>query len=253
MKRFIKFFALALSIMLLCTALTGCGFIDELRETKAVWNNDGSIAYKGSKYISLPECELLDPDMQNTMISICQSDVPVLLSKILGNYALISKDEKLIGFEDSYSYKYYCRADAYDEIVARISGEIKLDKLCYIYDVYNDDTFEYETAYYVLNDIQVSAIEKTIAQGKKSELPDEAFIDSEHTVYIEACSEDLLFKSGYYIYEIYKTGDKYYLLENTEEDYILYTVPADLNDEYDYIMEKYIKAYGEMYGDYTDF
>ena len=119
MKNFKKIICLVLTI-LICFSLSGCKVIDRMRNSQIHYNKNQNLVYNNKVYKLLPDCEAFAPNMENReFLYVTDKDVPVLLSRIIGNEANITEDKKFITFEDkNYIPQYYAREDLYDDIDA---------------------------------------------------------------------------------------------------------------------------------------
>ena len=139
MKKFIRFVAL---LVLLCISLSGCSYLDELRASRAVSNEDDTIVIcDGVRYLLLPENKYFYPDFtdDSTIYFIDDEEIPLLLTDILGSWGYKSKDGRFLQ-DDSAITQNYCREDLYDSIVERMNEGFEPELYCYSY--YDDTVYE---------------------------------------------------------------------------------------------------------------
>ena len=125
MKKLLRSISLILVCLMICFTFCGCTALDEMRKAHAVWvdKEQTTILLNGKEYKLLPECEQFAPVADNS-ISVTESDVPLLLADMLGDYAWLSSDGNFIEVDTSYDdfvdkeneIKYYCISDRYNEI-----------------------------------------------------------------------------------------------------------------------------------------
>lgn len=242
MKRFLRIFALVCACTLLCLSFASCISIDEMRAARGFWNEDSSISYGGKTYMLLPECkELFPPINEVDRVNITENDVPILLAEQFGFVFYKSIDgDFLWGGENRENYGgeiVYCVSDRYDEIVARIEAGGELDGYCYSYYVY-DTSFELVNMYYKLSRAEVDAVNATITDKKPIDMPTGG---SRIEVYIERCSDDLLFRSD--AFAVWVCGDEYYIavdnMSDASTDY--YKVAREHKEIFANIVSAYIE------------
>lgn len=266
MKKNIKFSVLIIALLMLCLCLTGCSELDTMREQQAFWTEKGSIdsiTYNGIEYKKLPGYEPPAPTgHQFQPVFVTDADVPVLLSNELSTYMDLSDDGNfLTGFvtmtpehdvitmytpltNTSYSsYEggdaTYCKADIYDEVVAKIEEGIEYTSYGYEYWVFNEETDTHDYKYYFLTDEESSAINEVVEEVKPVPESDISY----KTLWIaslDKISEDKYFAKT--SYEIYYDDylDTYYLVYYSPSlgTHTHYEVPKKMNDIYDKISEK---------------
>ena len=219
MKKFIRFVAL---LVLLCISLSGCSYLDELRASRAVSNEDDTIVIcDGVRYLLLPENEYFYPDFtdDSTIYFIDDEEIPLLLTDILGSWGYKSKDGRFLQ-DDSAITQNYCREDLYDSIVKRMNEGFEPELYCYSY----YDYAVYESRLYTLTSQQAEAIEAVLASQEPFTLPDGAKLDYDYQVYLHRYSNDYLFREfsvkigfadgTFYVVDgelIYKVPNSYYV------------------------------------------
>lgn len=263
MKKNTKFLVLVLALLMMCLCLTGCDELDNMRDLHATWTTEGntdSITYNGVEYKRIYGSNLPDPmfSSQFQMIFVTEPDVPVLLSQTQGVALSISYDEHFIvgTLYDDYTAEYdmlyssiaygyeelekvlYCKADIYDDIVAKINDGIEYTKYGYEYYTYDEESYIDEYNYYYLTDEECDAINKVV---KEVEPVYNSQIAYEHRWIIDL---DKISDDGYFAkfsYEIYADNlDQYYLTNYSEtiDEYTHYKVPDDMSDIFEQIVEK---------------
>jgi len=226
MKKVLKSISICLILMVICLAFSGCSMLDEIRETRINLTENGNLVYNGHEYILLPECEYINPifDYNSPLLYLADDEVPLLLTSIFCTEHAISADEKFISAGlDGDSPQYYCRDDIYNDIIAKINEGFKPDGYCYeYYDFKNGKDMIYQ-----LTKEETEAIGKVLKEVTPTILPDIANVNYEISVTLDACSDDLYFRN--YAYDIYLLEGKYYLAAESGEQYMIYTVPEELN------------------------
>jgi len=254
MKKALKIFLCIVTVITICFSLTGCNLLEDAREAHAFWK-DGNIVLGNSEYIVLPPCETLRPDYSElTEIYVTEPDVPVLLSMFLGTPLTKSNDGVFL-VDDSYTLEddviFYCRSDKYDEIIDRINEGFKPTGYCYEYTEYNDDyDYEWQPRTYILSDLEKKAVDSVVAKVKPTVLPEIANTEYEYAVYLDECSQDMLFKKS--SYEIYLNKNIYYIYEYKESKAYLYTVPSEYNASFESLMSKSIESEKQWEDEFLD-
>ena len=234
MKKFIRFVSL---LVLLCVCLSGCSYLDELRATRAVVTEDGTIRFfDGAEYKLLPESKYFDPDLGDytTIYVAADEEIPLLLIADFGDYGYKSENGQFIEvYPQEYSYQRYCRADSYDVILSRINSGFTPDVYAYSYYDYKTDSDQF----YTLTAQQAEALEAVLATQEPYQLPSNAKLTYLYSVRLYQCSRDFLFRK-YAVLIFYNEG-KYYVLG---QDSQIYDVPQELTPVFDAIMEKELKG-----------
>lgn len=234
MKKVLKIVCVCLVLTVVCLTFSGCSALDEIRETRITLTEKGTILYDGHEYTLLPECEYLNPhyDYSADLLYLADEEVPLLLTSIFCTEHSISADKKFISAGlDGDTPQYYCRDDIYNDMIARITEGFKPDGYCY--DYYDFDSEN--VVIYKLKANETEAIRQVLKDVTPMVLPDIANVNSEISVRIDACSDDLYFRN--YAYDIYLLEDKYYILAESGEQYMLYTVPEELSDIFKEILK----------------
>ena len=271
MKKNIKFSVLIIALLMLCLCLTGCSELDIMREQQAFWTEKGSvdsITYNGIEYKILPGNNHPIPmGYKHNPIFVTDPDVPVLLSNEFSTYMNLSDDGNFLtcyvsmtpehdvitmystmysALSNSYtSYEggdaTYCKADIYDEVVAKINEGIEYTSYCYQYWIYDEKTEGDKCYYYYLTDEEADAVNKVAKEVKPvfdSEIPYETLWLAQ----LEKISEDNYFVKA--SFELYYNDydDTYYLVSFSPslETHSHYEVPKKMNDIFDKISEKAI-------------
>lgn len=243
MKRLLKILSLML-VLAVCVSLTGCKELEKMRKEQGVWDN-GNIRVGSTEYILLPSCESLKPDYrynENT-VSVTEKDVPVLLSGFIGTTFQKTNDGIfLLNYSDYYvaSENYtqiYCRSDKYDSVTEHISKENYFDGYCYSYidySTYFDDDEWGSVKYHIFSAEEAEALEKALKSVKPTVMPDIADITYEYQVYIERCSNDLLFRED--AFDLSVSDNRYFITAAEGDDSLLYEIPEEYNTVFESIM-----------------
>lgn len=246
-KNYKRIFALLLvltQLVLLC----GCDALDEMRQNQAFLNEDGDILWNGSTYKKLPACAYLAPLCDyDTIVNVTEEDVPVLLSSMFSQfYYYPSEDGRFLSARSHNTDEvYYCESSVYDAICARIQAPFEPDIVCYSYDVYQEDSYEYETKYYTLTQEQVDAIKLVVQNTTPTTMQDGMYLDSQWSIALEECSQDMVFRRSNM--EISYAGSTYYLHLNTDDEQLLFTVPEGCNAIFGEIVKEYLDAESYYY------
>lgn len=237
-----RIFALLLTVLLLCS-LSGCKALEEMRQNQAFYAENGDILWNGNTYKKLPACEELQPEFDGeTSVYVTESDVPVLLSEMvfLASYSP-SNDGRFL-MEDYHAEDiFYCEASIYEDVCARIRAPFEPEIVCYRYDVPRKETYEWDTALYTLTAEQVSVITTVVENTEPTVMQDGMTLDCLWTVYLEECSQDLIFRRN--TMNISYTGNTYYLHLYTDQGELLFSVPSGCNAQFDEITAAQRKAY----------
>lgn len=240
-KNFRRIFVLFLAAMLIFV-LCGCDALDEMRQNQAYFDADGNILWNGSVYKKLPACEHLFPLIDyNTSVFVTEAGVPVLLSGILSlSDCSPSYDGSLLEEYDFGENVYYCEASAYEQLRDRILAPFTPDIICYSYDVYDEDTYEFETKYYTLTQEQVAAVANVVENTEPTVMQEGMYLDCDWSVYLDECSEDMLLRRN--TMDISYAGSTYYVHQYTDNGMLLYAVPEDCNAIFGEIVKAYLEA-----------
>ena len=248
MKRYKKIILLG-SIALLCLSLAGCqgsgritAPLKNQRAEHAVWkekNDPSVILYNGAEYYPLPESSTLSyQGACARRIFLTNPDVPLLLRESEGNEIKISEDGKIILADHSYLNTFYCRADFFDEMQARLDKEFVPERYGYF-------NFHYDMPYYspdyerefieltneqeaLLFDTLKTATPKEVSSFPKAERSGNSSIELyaergfTQKAVIYGYSEDLLQEKE--AMRIYELNGFYYLSDDTLN---VHTVPAE--------------------------
>lgn len=243
-----RIFALLLVLMQL-VLLCGCNALDEMRQNQAFLNEDGDILWNGGIYKVLPASEYFAPECDyNTIVNVTEKDVPVLLSSMFSKSRYYPSDDgRFLEAHDYIEKGYYCEASIYDAISARIQKPFVPEIVCYSYDVYQEDAYDYETKYYTLTQEQVDAIKLVVKNTVPTTMQDGMYLDSQWQLRLEECSKDMLFRRS--TMEISYAGSTYYLHLNTDNGQLLFTVPEGCNAVFGEIVKAFVDAEFSFYVD----
>lgn len=195
MKKILRLALITVLVLSLCLCLTGCNMIKEMRAAHGILQEDGAILLGGEEYIELPISQTLAPRFAEDYAYVTAADVPVLLSGILGEAHLISRDGVFLLNDEDYSLEsiYYCRRDKYDAVKEQIENGFTPVGYMYTYEMLTDpDMFETETKEYTLSVDEVQALEAVRADVIPATVFSE--IQSSYVAEIYLCSEDTYFK-----------------------------------------------------------
>ena len=243
MKSTKKLIALML-LALLCLSLTGCMPFGTLstpladqRAEHAVWktkNNTSVILYGGEEYYPLHSTNTLSEDaMFDFDIYLTNPDVPLLM-RDEGSPVRISYDKTLLLVD--HLDRFYCRADEFDQLQARLQQEFVPTRYGYYYSYrdkdynINDYNIQYISEFYTLSkeerDLLFSITDTT-------EPVTIDFSDSIEIVTISGYSEDLLQQREEL--RVYSLAGRYYL---SDRRHTVFPVPEEQTSALESMIER---------------
>ena len=262
MKKVLRVTALVLVVSTLLLTLCGCGWLDEMKKTHGLWNDDGSISLGDSQYLLLPYDEYLNPeDEDNIWVYVTDKSVPVLMSRSEGERMTKSDDGVFLVNEMSEDFitkpdeedtwpRVYCRADKFEEIEKQIENGVEYNEYYYSYEMYDADTAEWATKRYYLTDIEAGAVNDILSFGEEMVLPEytEQRYDRSYAMY--HCSDNGYF--NYYAFNLCSYNSNYYLVVESwmekPDDYSvssvnrIYEVPYEFHSVFNEIMKAGIEG-----------
>lgn len=253
MKKTLKRIIAICLVVAFAFSLSGCT-MEKLKANRATWNEDNSITWQGSKYVFIEASDDIDLDVNfSDSISVTNTDVPLLLSDILGEIYYVTYDGKIL-YDFTYSYL-YCREDSYDEISQALAEYGKFTKYFYAY--YGENVSLWGTRYY-LTEAETEVIENIFAEAQFAEITHSEVWYSDDYTYISELmlSTDEGFYTKY-IYDFIRTEDELFFLSaeifgaNYDDPiYHIYTVPEkyeeDLLDIFRYTDTEFY-SYDDLY------
>lgn len=234
MKKITRFLSLIVLLGILMS-LCGCSYLDELRATRATIVEDGAIRLvDGTEYYLLPENEHFSPDFTNDAIiyAVEDEDVPLLLIDLFGDHGYKNQDGQFLKMYLTGSTQYYCRADSFDSMLARMNSSFTPELYCY--DYYDSEIYEYQL--YTLTPQQAEAVESVLADQEPYALPTGAKLDYEYRINLYRYTSDYLFRQKS-VDICYKDGT-FYLVENGN---MIYTVPNSLYVTFSRAVRKHLE------------
>lgn len=226
-----------LVVLGICLSLCGCNVLEELRAVRASFTTGGVIKlYDGTEYILLPDCKELNPIFtEYELIYVVEEELPLLLTVFSDNYFTKSDDGLFLQAYTEEGIIYYCRADAYDGILARIKNGFTAEIYCYTYYDYEND----EEFLYTLTQAQADAVMQVCTTQEPEILPEAAVLDYCYIADLYFCTSDKLFRQN--TVDVCVIKGKYYVVDY-EDTTTLYSVPAELSETFAQIMEKQIES-----------
>ena len=220
-----RLLAAALCLFLLIP-LAGCDALDEMRKDQAFIQDDGTILWNGNVYKLLPENKYFQPMITGERsLSLTEKDVPVLLS---GTFALtymgIDEAETLIHVYGEQPY--YCRADQYDALSARLSEPFAVEELCFQYGYYDYEEDKYIEGFHTLTSAQAQAVEEVLAKVTPWKLGESGAHISGWTMMIQESSKDHLMRRNRA--QLVVEGLSAYLTVEMGTETYVYTIPDNL-------------------------
>lgn len=250
MKKIVKIVALISILCVMMSALSGCSYIDDLRQGKVVLDENGNLIYKDNVYIKLEEyCDELyiDYDFNKELeMYISKEEEPVLYGYFKMDFCSLSKDEILI---EDFDGEIYCREDKYDSVVDKIENGFTPKKYMYTYEVYKEGSFldyEWEEKIRYLTESDLAKAKEVFASVPPIENGANMINNSDYYVEVYGCTEDLMFRD--YVFDIFYLDGKYYL--QTEDEYynpLVYEVLAKYNKDFKKMIKEYADSFDEMY------
>ena len=231
MKRFTRILSLVI-LLGIFLSLSGCSYLDELRDSRATIAEDGAIVmYDGTRFLLLPENEYFCPNFRySTSINIVKDEeVPLLLTSLLGIWGYRSKDGQFLRTDTASST--YCREDLYDSIVERMNSDFIPELYCYTY-------YDYETSeltLYTFTPQQAEALESVLANQEPITLPAGAKMDYDYRVSLEYYSSDYLFSKD--SVEICFAEGTFYVIDGE----LIYQVPNSMYVTFAQAVKKYLE------------
>lgn len=234
-----RLFSLLLVFVLLFS-LTGCQALDAARAAQAFYEEDGSIRWNGTHYLPLTEHDSVYPAFvysADNYLHVTESDVPVLLSGIIGDMCEYSTDKAFLQLDD---WTLFCREDIFDTVQYRILNGFEHEKYGYWYYRWNDETYEQEEFSFILSDEQIDAVFEVIQTQVPQEQSSVVSLDYEHLASVMGCSDDLLFRE--YLCDVLYLNGTYYVVQENENDYLIYEVPFDTAAVFEEILREQVAA-----------
>lgn len=145
MKKTIKSVLAVLVVFSVCLSLCSCNWLDEMKSDQAFFNEDKTcINFGENTYSLLPDSygtDYINLGFEYEYIYVTESDVPVLLMSIFGEYADVKSDQTILGIIDDtdYTTKYYCRDDIYHDVLEVVSAKSHDNYCVEIYKEYIED------------------------------------------------------------------------------------------------------------------
>lgn len=256
MKKVKRILALLLALILVCLSATGCNAIDDMRARHGYYTESGSIMLGKTEYRLLPTSKYLATlDTGDGSVYVTDKDVPVLLSTTLGTGFDSYNDGLILRSEDYVEVLDYCRADKYDELVAKLEEGFTPTGYCYTYSVFDTETKTYKERAYRLTEEQEEAVRDITATVVGEARDEYARYNNDFNISLYACSDDMLLQD--YRYTIEKTHQWYYLVEydNVTGMDLVYDVPDEKYAIFDAICKCQVDAekaeeqyYSDLYG-----
>ena len=229
-----------LAALLLCVLFTGCTALDEARAAHGKWDENDNIVLNGETYLLLPKCEYLSPVYSSQIIYVTENDVPVLLKEFLGSYMFLSDDGIFLESDDALCY---CRSDHYDEVVQHIRNGFTPTGYYYSYFDFDEETYAYSEKYYRLTATQVSALNAVLDTVAPVSQPPVVNLEYDYIAEMMAYDRELYFCQ--YACDVLSNDGRYYVVEYTETNTLLYEVPLEHYGAFHALMEKPRTGYEE--------
>lgn len=217
--------AIVLCIMLL--TLSGCGYIDDLRQKHAALSDDGEqLTLNGNVYKKLPvDDEEVAKLYESNAVYITKPDVPLLFAADLCDYyGYVSTDKKVIHVDDDQML--FVREDVYDITVDAMTSDISFN-----YTVSYVDA-DYGTRYHYFTLHECIMLEGIVsAEPYKTVTPDE-YQSSGQTVVIDLFNEMGMGEYTESGYRISKRDGSYFVEQKTDDAVYIYASTPQLDETF---------------------
>ncbi len=253
MKKAIRIIALFAALMLLCLSATSCDAIDDMRAHHGFYTETGSIMLGEDEYLLLPDNQYFAPlNDSDESVYVTDSDVPVLLSFMLGVGFNQYNDGLILSTSTYGETRNYCRKDRYEEIAAQMASEFNPTAHCYTYSVLDTETEMYKERQYRLTKEQEDAVNDVLNTVERITRAENAHYTSDYHISLHACTDNMLLQD--WVCDIEKNNNTYYIVmyDPAADADVEYTVPAACNATFDAIFKSMIdaeKAEREYYSD----
>lgn len=235
MKKITRFLSLIVLLGVLLS-LCGCSYLDELRATRTYGPKNGVVVLDGTEYKILPPNDYFSPDLgADTNIYVVEDEeVPLLLIADFGHHGYKSEDGRFLYLYSESGFHYYCRAELYDDLCHRLTGDFEPEVYAYSYYDYKVD----RTVPYTLTTQQAEALETVLSTQEPYQLPSNTTLNYQYFVALYQCSSDHLFEK--YMGKLYYNEGKYYITMDSrlEQATYIYDVPTELSLVFEAILEK---------------
>ena len=223
MKKFVKNLTLFLLIALMLLTLASCKELDDMKSRQGFITEDESEIRLGEAvYYLLPGCEALKPAYTDS-INVTASDVPVLLSAIIGYGYDLSSD----GIFLERSGTVYCRSDYFEKVKNSIETGYSMTSYCFLKSEYKNGM--YEQNYKVIAPAVGTILENAIEKGTPFTIPGSG-MRNERIYEVYHCSGDTFFKS--YAFDIRVSGNACYVtVSDLSANETIYYPIADTDTE----------------------
>lgn len=216
-----------------------------MRARQVFIQEDGTLLMNGQVYKELPPVNRrlnLTGDFDD-VVYLTDSDVPVLLSRVLCNDFDYSLGEgAVIVDDDGDRIVYYCRGDLYDSYLAAIEADAPMTKMFYNYPVRGTG----EMKAYFLTDEEMTAVWTALVEGEEKDWSE---VSSHSGISLYSCTEDELFMED--AIELEYSDDTYYIVDSFGGESVYTEVPAEYKALFDSIVAKY-REWQNGYRAYTE-
>lgn len=235
MKKCKRWIVMALASVL-CLSLCGCQKLDDMRAVHAVWQEDGSILWNGDVYRQLEDVpESLQFYVDQTVM-VTESDVPVLLSDLLGDSFTVDDSGVLMhNWHWNGGETWFCREDKYEEMAEYFRLEVELDTYFYAY--WPEKNGDVKQQHYYLSEEEKAVIDTLLNEADFTDPGNilyGPFEETEFMVVLGRCDGKHLF-AEHYVVEIVSKQEGYYLFSGG----LLAPVPTSYNALFEQIVANY--------------
>lgn len=243
-----------LVVCLLCTTLTGCQVLEEARAAQGFWVTPGeSFRWGDATYQRLPDGKVLEYlhvqyDYAADSVCVTEEDVPVLLSFILGE-EFYQSNEGLLLVSSSYDYEaYYCRSDAYAQLVQQLQNGFNPVGICCEYTLWDTEQEDFTQTAFRLTMEQTTMIRALLAL-ERTYVPEMMYTSYDYSLSLNECSDDMLLQKP--LVELCQAGDSYFLMNTDDDGEWIISVPDAYLDEVKALLAPEVQSY-EQYEEYMD-
>lgn len=255
MKKKLKILAFCLAVVAFAAFFAGCGFLDDLKASQAVFSEDRkTITYQGQLYKKLPEnSNIFVTGSYYSHINdvfLTEHDIPVLLSSFFSENCSYNKERDLFSLYEGYSEFYdveysafvtYCNEKDYDRYLEAINNGV-LDHIGVSYSVVDED-YNYSYPLVPLSDDLSAEIMAHIEDSSK--MSTDLYQNLMEDYYVESlqdclykCDKEGLLAETLYNSDIYRNTEteKLYLVNTYNETAVELSASAysQMKDEFFY-------------------
>lgn len=240
MKRTVKRLTSAFILFSLLLSLTGCKYIQDLREKQIFISKDGTATVEGRKYIPLDEDDLENGYLYPTFnysydYFLADETKPLLINSLSDNAFDMSIDKVFL--EDTYGDTMYCLAEEYECVTDLLRKEFV--PTGYYISYYTNDAFSFETYDYDFSKDEITALQALLSSEPIDNMSNKEYAELEYLTQVTAYSEKKYYNDSGSLW-ILKDETQYYLENYLGEQENLHLIPDELlSDELIEVLETF--------------